>query len=420
MEQLLVTPCSFGSHLTRLELDGEDTLRPLAPHLQKLPLLQHLRTSITYKVQQEEGAEGGTPVEQDAAPPDLSDICPHLVSLDLRVTTEDPLQPPTFLPHAWLACLLPEGLQQLKLYARHVDCAHLTHLTAVRQLSLEGWSIRHTSELLGMSRLQQLELDFKVVRGDLLPLASKMVGLYCTNDFPATTLSQLVELTALTWWPAAHPGAAPDVNPLLSLTSLRRLAVMDANGLSCRVLEGLASLSGMRSISLNVTFSAQALDLVGQVTQLTSLELSTLYAQPELQHSSKSHMVQQLTNLRRLTIDQAWLQACGSELASLQQLTQLVVIQDIEAPLLEPPALVALLSPQPASLQHVVYVTMQPQGRRYDVPGDSRVEVVPSPLPGVRVSCAYCCEPLEQKLWPHCLHPCPHLPGVFEVVPQVG
>jgi hypothetical protein len=420
MEQLLVAPCSFGAHLSRLELDGEDTLQPLALHLQQLPLLQHLRASITYRGQQQGEQEDGAHLQQyDATPADLTQLCPQLVSLNLRVDTihrEWCFTPP---PHAWLSCLLPKGLQQLELYGMTVDCAHLTQLTALQHLILGACGLRRPLELLGMSRLQEVELwQGGPVRTDPALLASKLVGLCCPHVYlPAATVRQLVNLTALTWRAPDGPDpaqaeAVPEVNLLLSLTSLRRLILVGSNS---RVLEGLSSLSSLRSLEYRGDVGQEVLELVGQVTQLTSLQLSSTDVAHGLQ-GAKSQMVQQLTGLQHLTIDQTWVVACGRELVALEQLTQLVVMQSEGTPLLKPAALVVPLSSRPASLQHVVYRTMDPC-RADDYPCDSRVEVVPSPLPGVRVTCAYCCKPLEQSLVRQCqLRPCPHLPGVMEVV----
>jgi hypothetical protein len=395
--------------------------------LQQLPLLQHLRASITYKVQQQDGPGGDAPVEDESGPPNLHQLCPRLVTLHLAVHTKSLPWPDNFmLPHAWLSCLLPERLQQLQLCATGVDCAHLTHLSALRHLLMGDDGLQNHLELLGMSSLQQLVLfrstPFAV---DLVPLASKLVGLYGWDlGEGATTLTQLVKLTSLTCTAPTTPGQAqegvvPVANPLLSLTSLRHIGIVHVEEENSTMLQGLSSLASLLSLDMEGNLGAKVVDpKVGQVTQLTSLQMVTRGIQLD---TSKSQMVQQLTLLQRLAIDQVWLETCGGKLGVLQQLTQLVVHQNHLALLQTPAALVALLSPQPASLQHVVYVTRDPCTHDgHGLPSTSRVEVEPSPLPGVRMTFAYRCHPLDQyNMWPGLLCPCLHLPGVMEVLPQV-
>jgi hypothetical protein len=49
VQRLAAPPSVFGAHLTSLALVGDNTLLPLAPHLQLLPSLRHLRASISFR-----------------------------------------------------------------------------------------------------------------------------------------------------------------------------------------------------------------------------------------------------------------------------------------------------------------------------------------------------------------------------------
>jgi hypothetical protein len=201
MVQLLATPHTWSSTLTMLELDGRDTLVPLAPHLHQLPSLRHLTASMSCGAAEPHGQMmWGSEMDQ-ANPPDLRQQCPQLVSLDLELKRYTRTLDVAGHLDACLFSLLPVGLQQLHLRAAsmRVDAAHLTQLTALGLLTLEAWAVEHALELMGMSRLQQLEL-WVINEGalDLVPLASKLVGVGSAMQvFPAATLRQLTRLTAL-------------------------------------------------------------------------------------------------------------------------------------------------------------------------------------------------------------------------------
>jgi hypothetical protein len=146
MEQTLVASALCSSQLTRLELMASDTLLPLAPHLPHLPHLQHLSASIWAKIMQQEGVasfctDGGKCVEE---PPDLGQLCPQLVSLELTMEGWDKaslLSMPT--ADARLCRLLPTTLQQLRLATHNLrlDCSALKQLTALTKLVIESPSV---------------------------------------------------------------------------------------------------------------------------------------------------------------------------------------------------------------------------------------------------------------------------------------
>jgi hypothetical protein len=203
----------------------------------------------------------------------------------------------------------------------------------------------------------------------------------------------------------------------------------DDNGAA---LTGLSAVSSLRSLALIGELHPEALDLVRQVTQVTSLELMAWQGLRDT-YSSMSQVVRQLTGLQRLGVDQGWLVECGQELSSLQQLTQLVVYQyqDLEYGDPSREAFLAtqeLMEPIPTSLtalQHVVYIANPPDTLAWG----RRVLVVPTqeePLtcrPRVQVSTVSPNTELPLEfgvLRPRHLRPCPHLPGtgVWEVVPQ--
>jgi hypothetical protein len=208
------------------------------------------------------------------------------------------------------------------------------------------------------------------------------------------------------------------VNPLLGLTSLRVLRLMDMTGGSqCWLLEGLSSLSSLRRLRYAGVDGEAVLTLVKTITQLTSLELFSIsYEQPS--PSSRSSLLQ-LTGLQRLLVNQAWVPACHRELGALSQLTELLVVCPGAAEGVDPGRLLAPLTGQLPALQQVVCVYDCPPSDFFTVPRAQQpaLEVVPSPLAGVRVMLGEWRGPLSQAiLRPRRTCACPHLRGVWEVV----
>jgi hypothetical protein len=418
MDQLLVAPNTFAPYLTRLELQGRDTLLDLAPYLQQLPALQHLGACITLKVGKRKGRFARASGRRVSALPDMDQLCPRLVSLHLTLNTLGVLGPTIVLVPSGLSRLLPLGLEQLHLAATGlmVDATHLTHLAALRHLTLAMTKVVHALELMDMTRLQQLEL-WHLYGQDLVPLASKLVGVWeSTDEISPATLSQLTGLTAL-HMRAPITEQPPEVNPLLSLTSLRHLYIEELEVANSWLLEGLSSLASLRSLELVGGYPPQVLDLVGQVTQLTSLNI-LLFVDGSCFDAKSSWVLQQLTGLQHLQVDQAWLEACSRVWGSLQQLTQLVVWQHehMGDPLLTPEQLLAPLQGRGASLQHVVYLCWLPDGDGVSCEQPAQ-EVVPCPLPGVRLTLMCGSMPLSYAVVrPRPVRRCPHLPGVWEVI----
>jgi hypothetical protein len=426
IERLLVTPHNFGTHLTPLEVDGKDTLLDLAPHLQQLPALQHLGVCITFKVGEQPSQFSWAYSRRVWVLPDLNQLCPQLVSLLLTVDEVGMPRASGTTVSKQVFRLLPLGLQRLHLAVglQVVDAANLTHLTALTHLTVDPLGLDNSLELMGMTRLQQLEVWQTWLRGmDLLPLASKLVGLWlCSEIIPHTKLSQLTGLTAL----ACRVGSPtrqdppPEVNPLLNLTSLRHLELGDTD-LYSWPLEGLSSLSNLRSLTLIAEYEQQVQELVAPLTQLTALDVP-MCVEGDCLDDRSSRVLQQLTGLQSLKINQPWLEACSRELGHLQQLTQLVVWQIKEEghPLLTPEQLLAPLQGQCPSLKHVVYLCDRPVKDIMSSFGQPPEDVVPCPLPGVRLTLMAGSRPLVEGLVrPRPVRPCPHLPGVWELVTPV-
>lgn len=357
-----------------------------------------------------------------ASPPDLCQHGAQLTSLHLKLQRHaSPLLCVGRLD-AGMWSKLPTGLQQLTLQAQYLkaDIAHLTHLTALARLTLDAWGLHSPHQLVSMGCLQQLELSLVVLWGmDLVPLAGKLVGLE-VGDIPAATLRRLRGLTSLSCAALeapAGPQERPQVNPLLDLTSLRMLRVMDAdNRDSSWLLEGLFRLSSLRGLCLLGSPQEEVLALVGKVTQLTELELLT-YGASHPSPSSRSSLLQ-LTGLQRLVMKQEWLLACGTELSALSLLTQLVVLCQGAA---DPEQLLSPLSGLLPALQQVVCVYAGGPAADLSKATESAqpaTEVALSPLPGVRVTLTDCAAPCvcPSIVRPQRTHACPHLPRVWEVL----
>jgi hypothetical protein len=270
---------------------------------------------------------GGT---HAAAIPDLRELCPQLVSLqlifqvqdgpryrmsldeELATTDEEAEQEEEGagededlegegsirdrMVYCRLGRLLPARLQQLQLKTADarsrpgVDCSLYTHLTALSSLTLDSVGMVNTEQLVGMSGLQQLKLrHIGGVVEDLPSLASKLVEVWDCSISPAT-LRQLTGLTALalsagqyyTAPNALRPPKVPEVNPLLSLTSLRHLHIDSAypsgRPPGCPrytsnpwLLDGLDSLSNLRSMSIAGDSWLNMAEQVAAATQLTCL-----------------------------------------------------------------------------------------------------------------------------------------------------
>jgi hypothetical protein len=260
---------------------------------------------------------------------------------------------------------------------------------------------------------------------DLPALASKLVGVHCYVRGRTTAVWELPQLTALRELRLQECRRTDDLRDarlLSGLTSLQCLE-LDTDFSDGWMLEDLHSLSSLRSLKLMASSGSlrpEALAAVGQATQLTCLEVLTSRRERML-IDTKSQLLPQLTLLQRLRIDQPWLMACGEVLSGLQHLKQLVVDQyePAEAPPLQLDDLVGALQVWPASLRHLVYLTgFKPGLMRWDA--DPPQEVVPTPLPGVRVTVAPFHQPLQfSELQKRPLCHGLNMSGLWEVVAQV-
>jgi hypothetical protein len=301
-----------------------------------------------------------------------------------------------------------------------------------------------------MSRLQQLEL-WRVPLQDVdpAPLASKLVGLWdCTehNYINPEELALLTRLTALSFHAFMYE-EEPAANPLLGLTSLRHLHMKRCNSL---VLKGLSDLRSLRGLTITEDkngydeLTAEQMELVAQATQLTSLR-ARLWRDDAQAMDRSTRALQQLTGLQHLCIDERWLVARAEALTALQQLTQLGILQGgiafggMMAALLQlaqmramggPPAddggqawqeALASLQGRPPHLQQVLYLSDEGDDES-GLYGESLAQVAPSPLPGVPVmrgaARTYYESPVMAAIVrPNKVRPCPHLPGVWELLP---
>jgi hypothetical protein len=420
MQQLLARP---GPYLSRLELEGQDSLLLLAPHLQQLPSLQHLSASITYNHKEPAEQPKWGHEKPVATPPDLRQLCPQLVGLKLALYGRTPeLTTPTLQPG--LSCLLPVGLRRLHLaaYRMVVDCALLTHLTALGDLTLERES-SHLECLVGMGSLQQVQLcGHSLSRWpnpghlDLVPLASKLVGLWdCDDMVPARMLTQLSRLTALgfrlnSWKGRWDPPPADAVQSLASLQHMY-LEHADLSPASKWLLNGLPGLTSLRSL---VLWQNSIMPMVG-ATQLTELDLwDDWYDDPNIDYGDPEVFLaplQQLTGLQTLRINQTLLEPCSKRLGVLTQLTRLMVWRCGKE--LSSSELLAPLTGQSDSLKLVLYYCWEEQpvhAWEYVSPSRGWVRVTADNSQGI---------PFLNPLLPQrSMRPCPHLAGVLEVMEE--
>jgi hypothetical protein len=205
----------------------------------------------------------------------------------------------------------------------------------------------------------------------------------------------------------------PGESPLTALTSLKSLLIVSNGG---SMLEGLSSVSSLRNLDIVGIREATAVTQLGQLTQLTGLHMLA-WSRPPVLDALKAKSLQQLMGLSILQLDQSAFLACGRVLGELPHLKILFVRRGA----LDPPEkltaeeLGAPLQGHPCSLQHLVYfwtlLNSQPQEPQ---------EVVPSPLPGVRVT--FCSSSTTPRYVTYALgpmRPCPHLLGVWELGPDV-
>jgi hypothetical protein len=256
---------------------------------------------------------------------------------------------------------------------------------------------------------------------DVPALASKLAGVYCIhmgNNIDIMQLGQLTALTALHLQEPAFSEEVQDAHLLAGLSSLQHLELDTAFTDGWMLEDVPSSLRSLELVYYKFRLKPAALAALGRATQLTSLVLPATEWEPSLDHA-KSQLLLQLTGLQRLRIDQGWVMACGEVLGRLQHLKQLVVARP-RACQLQLLDLAEALQRRPASLQHLVYICRRP--KLGGLSGDEQPpqEVVPSPLPGVRVTVTSRGRPLqvsELQKRPVCQGL--DMVGLWEVVPQV-
>lgn len=285
----------------------------------------------------------------------------------------------------------------------------------------------HYRDLVRLTRLQQLTLwSCWMYDMDLPALASILVGVVCYPIGHTIGIADLPQFTALTELRLQEPiptGDQQEAHLLSGLSSLQHLRV-DTSLSDGWMLEDLNSLSSLRTLEVVAwggTLKPEALAALGGATQLTSLAMVT--GEPGAwSDGAQSQLLQQLTGLQRLRINQGWVMAHGHVLGGLQHLKQLAVNQrqPAAAAPLQLDDLVGALQVWPASLQHLVYLcNRRKQG---GLPGQQEppLEVVPTPLPGVRVTVASHSKPLQfSELQKRPLCHGLNMSGLWEIEAQV-
>jgi hypothetical protein len=460
-------------NLRRLEVDQGHSLLMLAPVLGQLPQLQHLAAAVgtvadPYKHWRpaviEEVTEGviDTRYFRPRSPlPDLGRLCPQLTQLRLQMDVE--VQSCVFagdyegnvIIDKRLPLLLPVTLQHLTLATKELRCRvllhpdSLTHLVALRQLTLDG--LRMDSDgcqavAQGLTALQQLRVRgplFAVPRDDpVLLLSPKLVEYTPRVGLAATTAPQLVHLTRLVWqWGGMFEGT---VEALAALTGLQELVLEGSMpfGPVADLVQQAAGLPQLRRLQLAA--GSESLEEVtaslAQCTQLTSLLLAlrTHWGAPYIP------VPKQLTGLRRLTVPWKLLQQeAGAWLAPLTALTRLCLDTAHEAllppeewpgigaeaqhqlgPLHQAKAQEVLQQVQgwpPALQQVMVWVDKRLANKGVAHLSWQHTPAAPGSVPfgvffveGDRFGSSQ-----VARGWPRPFSPCPHLPGVRELRGQV-
>lgn len=440
LQQLWVSPRSFHG-LTRLEVEGRDSLVNLAPLLVQLPKLQHLKACISLEQEQLDGPgvchAGDDNPQARALPvvPVLQELCPQLCALHLVMDSHSTRMDPR-LPQ-----LLPCGLQQLRLDVAApfvlghplppMDPAWLASCSRLQRLTLQGVHIDQAFTIASKPSIHLVDAEFDSEEV-LLRMQGRLVQLLARTepfDLSPSALGQLTALTALTLCNMDR-NTTPIVHyDLTRLTALRHLEVRliwDSNQLPM-LLQQLAGMPQLRSLRLDGRHPHAAIAGMTALTQLTGL-YTTRLPHTNLDTDNQGQegnpwpgILQQLPGLQSLEVqpelvvnrsNQPWWTA----LAALTQLAvQSLYDWDVEGALMDQDlrAVQAALAatPVPASLRHLVFVVnpdAHEGGAAYWSHKPSRQ------LPGVTVTCV--------KLRPRTVlddltlpgTPCPWLPGVWE------
>jgi hypothetical protein len=472
------------SNLKRLEVEQQHSLALLSPLLEQLPQLQRLAAGVSMGADYEPGDAEPAGMFLDeygqrwATPPDLQELCPQLV--DLQLTLQSDLG--ALFADERLPVLLPARLQQLALVARaHFQCVvshqSLLHLTGLQQLDMDGVAMAADgAEELGAQLVALQQLRVSTWRygpmehmGFAHPLvqqvAPKVAAFRCSSSEvlqQSELLANLSHLTSLMLNGALFldDGAAEadDGAELAPLTALQELALCGLCGESAvSFVQQAAGMAQLCALHLEGSvFGAEEMSAsLAQCTQLTSLVLlldvvdnsdsdsDTADSQHRIAAGGLSFLPvpEQLTGLRHLTISKnALLEGGGGWLGALTQLTSLhVVLPKIDA--CRRPACnalgrahlqvqeqqetgyVAAVKEQlqqvvgwPASLQQVV-LWVHPEASI----GVCKTWSFFPPGAGSRqVTVWYEQQRGTAKGWARPFSPCPYLPGVWELQGEVA
>jgi hypothetical protein len=334
--------------LRRLDMQQYGSLPLVVPVLANLPHLRHLAAHVgmqdVNRQRWKENAVGGF-MDHDLGAweevPDLQQLCPQLVNLDLAIgdwENGDVLQVDARLPR-----LLPAGLRQLTLVGPRfadtmiVPSTSLVHLTALHQLTLERAGVR----TLGaaplpegpppLPQLRQLRGYHHPADADedafMEQLAHTVVD-YTACDMQqvaaATRFGQLTRLVSSISFQRPPPDASAEA--FGAITSIQELWLLN-NSLVADAVHQAAGLAQVRRLYLGC-YNVDPVRLgpsLGQCTQVTSLVLLVKAYDGEPLGPLASAL-QHLTGLRCLTVTAELLeQEAGAWLAPLTALTRLGV-----------------------------------------------------------------------------------------------
>jgi hypothetical protein len=416
----------------------------------------------------------------DAEVPDLEELCPHLTSLHLTFVADTVMY---FMEvEVRLILLLPDHLERLVLSHGSEEGAASTdfymvvlsntfsHLTALRELDLirVGVGMMHPGTLAqDLPALQQLRVQephraFVSVHDPLLhgpPVTSYKTSYMNAPWLGLGKVAALVHLTELTlsWAYEMPESMAGTIATLTGLQSLRLHTHAIPNTVAC--IQQAAAMPKLRHLDLYLTAHTNtALSAaLAACTQLTSLSLSLSYLPSRPPGLGSVQMpddapvvdaVQQLVGLRCLTVRAGVLeQGAGAWLAPLTALTRLGVIQlhrsraesDVQSAVMA----AGHFSVGPHTQQHwcrmvacrlLESVQVWPPGLQQVVllgwgAGCHGVQGAIKPSGWVHTPSDAGAAPLNVWLeresealpaWPRPWHPCPHLPGVWELPSREG
>jgi hypothetical protein len=332
----------------------------------------------------------------------------------------------------------------------------LAHLSALQKLELgtgllQGEASQAVAIMHVLPALQQLDVDIDDYEPeDLVQLAPVLVshtlkGMYDDEELgDLTPLTHLTCLCAISFHRLGEGEGA--VRLLEGMGGLNELQLstnweQDVMGL----LYQAAGISSLRTLAISHVAKdlGAVMERLAQCTQLTCLHTLGLKQDPEWQHMLAGVPVTpvptHLTGLRCLVMGlEAFQNQATPWLAALTRLTFLCVVHEQEEEEEEPDGGIKegrvglLTQPQrleakareaavlvqawPASLQRLVFWLPGPARHDEDVEGPTHWVLTPSPVQGVWVSVWRGMQEPWAKGWARPGQPCPHLPGVWELL----